>query len=95
MAMSAGTVRVDPNGSGYWQIEVSGQDSVVTCETLDEAQRVAYLVATRRQPCELIVRDAYHRVLHHQLIDTDHSDDSPRNAPKNVLLTASRGTQCG
>lgn len=93
--MSTRTVQVDPNGSGDWQIEVSDQDSVVTCETLDEAQRVAYLFATGRPPCELIVRDAYHRVLHHELIDTDHFDDTPRNAPNNALLTTSRSNQCG
>jgi len=93
--MRARTVRVDPNGRGDWEIELSDQVNVVTCETLDEAQRVAYLFATRRQPCELIVRDAYHRILHYELIDADHFGDSPRNSPKNVLLTASRGNECG
>ena len=41
----------------------------VTCETLDDARRVAYLCAARRRPCELIVCDAYHRVLHHEFIN--------------------------
>jgi len=53
----------------------------VTCETFDEAQRVAYLCATHRRPCELIVCDAYHRVLHHELIDADDPDDLPANTP--------------
>jgi hypothetical protein len=41
----------------------------VTCETLDEAQRVAYLCAAHLHPCELVVRDACHRVLHREFID--------------------------
>jgi len=62
-------------------IELSDQESVVTCETFDEAQRVAYLCAPHRRPCELIVCDAYHRVLHHELIDADDPDDLPANTP--------------
>ena len=41
----------------------------VMCETLDDARRVAYLCAAHARPCELIVRDAYHRVIHHELIN--------------------------
>lgn len=93
--MSARTVRVDPNGRGDWEIESSDQERVLTCETLDDAQRVAYLLATRRQPCELTVRDAYHRVVHHELIDTDQFNDSPGPSPQGALLPTSRGRECG
>lgn len=40
----------------------------VSCQTLEDARRTALLRAARRQPCELVVRDAYHRVIQHELI---------------------------
>jgi hypothetical protein len=92
--MSVRTVRVDLNGSGDWEIELSGRESVVTCETLADAQRVAYLFAARRRPCELIIRDAYHSVLRHELIDTDGFGDNPCDSPEDALLITSRGSEC-
>jgi hypothetical protein len=68
-AMSPITVRVDRNGRGGWEVAMSDQHEPVTCETLDDARRVAYLCAAHPRPCELIVCDAYHRVLHHELIN--------------------------
>ncbi len=53
------------------------QHKSVTCETFDDARRVAYLYAARARPCELIVHDAYHRVLHRELIDGRASTDGP------------------
>ncbi len=32
-------------------------------ETLEDAKHVARLCASRQQPCELLVHDAYHRVI--------------------------------
>jgi hypothetical protein len=52
-------------------IELSDQDSRVSCETLEEAERVAHICAAYRQPCELVVCEAYHRVLHRDLIDAN------------------------
>jgi hypothetical protein len=66
LMMSPLTVRVDLNRRGGWEVTLpSKRDGV----TLDEAQRVAYLCAAHRHPCELVVRDAYHRVLHREFID--------------------------
>lgn len=62
------TVQVDRNGRGAWEVAMPDQLKPVTCETLDDARRVAHLCAAHRCPCELIVCDAYHRVLHHELI---------------------------
>jgi hypothetical protein len=67
--MSPVTVRVDRTGRGAWEVAMPDQREPVTCETLDDARRVAYLCAARRRPCELIVCDAYHRVLHHEFIN--------------------------
>ena len=63
------TVLIDFDGHGLWEVEVADRDARVGCETLDDARRVAYLYAARKRPCELIVRDAYHRVVEHELVD--------------------------
>jgi hypothetical protein len=48
-------VRVDLNTHGEWEIQLPDQSEPVTCEMLEDAQRVAYLYAAHRSPCELIV----------------------------------------
>ena len=67
--MIARTVRVDVNRRGGWEIALSGERDPVTCGTLADAQRMALQCAIDRQPCNLVVLDAYHRVLRHQLVD--------------------------
>lgn len=52
-------VRVDLNTHGEWEIELPDQSEPVRCETLGDAQRVAYLCAAHRGSCELIVCDAF------------------------------------
>jgi hypothetical protein len=59
------------------------QDSRVSCETLQEAERVAYICAAYQQPCELAC-DAYHRVL------LDANTDQAAQVPKLVMLAADR-----
>ncbi|MGO9791682.1 MAG: hypothetical protein ACLP8S_19915 [Solirubrobacteraceae bacterium] len=66
--MSTRKARVELSRRAAWDIELSDQDSHVTCETLEEAERVAHICAAYQQPCELVVCDAYHRVLHRELI---------------------------
>jgi hypothetical protein len=66
--MNPTIVRVDISARGAWEIELPDRRERVTCETLEEASRVAYRCATDRRPCELVIRDAYHRVLQRQLI---------------------------
>ena len=56
------------NRRGDWEIALSNRRDRVTCETLDEARRVAYLWAAHRHPCELVVFDADHRLLHREFI---------------------------
>ena len=63
------TVHVDLNRQGCWEVALPDQGELVTLETLDDARRVAYLCAAHRRPCELIVCDAYHRVLYREFID--------------------------
>ncbi|MBV8430133.1 MAG: hypothetical protein JO244_03160 [Solirubrobacterales bacterium] len=59
--MSRVIVRRRPRGD--WEVELSDERSAIGVGTLDEARRVAYLSAAHRHPCELIIHDAYHRVL--------------------------------
>ena len=68
--MSAMTVHVDMNPRGVWEVEVPERPSRVVCESLADAKRVGYLCAERRYPCELVVRDAYHRVLSREFIES-------------------------
>ena len=67
--MNLTTVRVDIGVRGVWEVALSDPGERVTCETLEEASRVAYRCAADRRPSELIVCDAYHRVVRRELID--------------------------
>ena len=67
--MTLTMVRVDISKRGAWEVALSDPGERVTCGTLEEASRVAHRCAADRRPSELIVRDAYHRVVHRELID--------------------------
>jgi hypothetical protein len=62
------TVSVDPDGRGAWEVTVRNELSRVGCQTLEDARKVAYRSASGRRPCELVVRDAYHRVIQRTVI---------------------------
>ena len=72
------SVQVDINARGGWNIELSGDAKPFTCETFEDAQRLAYLWAAGRSPCELIVHDAYHRVVHREFVNRTDSSGSGR-----------------
>lgn len=55
-------VRVDPGYRGGWQVSFPDGRPIV-CDTLDDARREAQRFAGRSHPCELVIRDAYHRVI--------------------------------
>jgi len=67
--MDVTTVRVDISVRGAWEVALSDRGERMTCESLSEASRLAYRCAADRRPSELIVCDAYHRVVHRELID--------------------------
>jgi hypothetical protein len=68
------TIRIDHNSRGGWKVELldAGPTQPATrafrCHTLEEARRVAYRQATGRQPCELVICDAYHRVAYREVV---------------------------
>lgn len=72
------TVHVDHSVGGSWAIALSDQREPLVCQTLEEASRVAHRCAADRRPCELVVRDAYHRVIQHELINVG---GRPRGRP--------------
>ena len=75
------TVWIDRGRLGMWEVEMPDRRARVPCETLDDAMRVAYLYAARRRACELIVRDAQHRVLDHEHIRGRSDPRSPQSGP--------------
>lgn len=65
------TIRIDHERHGAWEVELPDEVSPVRCSTLDEARRLAYHHAAHRKPCELVICDAYHRVAHRELVNTN------------------------
>ncbi len=68
--MSTRTIRVDLNRHGAWEITLPLQLDPIKCNSLDEARRAAYRRAAHWHPCEVVMFDAYHRVVHRKLIDS-------------------------
>jgi hypothetical protein len=48
---------------GRWEVLLPGRRRRMTCETLEEPCRVDYLAVAHAHPCDLILHDAYHRVV--------------------------------
>jgi hypothetical protein len=88
--MNLTTVRVDISVHGVWEVALSDPRERVACETLQEASRVAYRCAADRRPSELIMCDAYHRVVHRELID---GRQGRKRAPLNANEFVPSGAQ--
>jgi hypothetical protein len=68
-------VEVDCGPRGGWTVTWPGHSSNATYRTLNQALRAARTrasVAPFSDPVQLIVRDAYHRVVHREVMDSDH-----------------------
>ncbi|MFZ0377272.1 MAG: hypothetical protein WCD11_31265 [Solirubrobacteraceae bacterium] len=63
------TVCVQRHPRGRWEVLLPDRRGRVSCETFDDARRIAYLTVARAHTCELIVRDAYNRIIEHELIE--------------------------
>ena len=59
------TVRVEMNRHGAWELTVADEQTRIVCPTLADATRQARSIAGTR-PAELIIRDAYHRLVEHE-----------------------------
>ena len=73
-------VSIDADGRGTWEVLLPEGVDRVCCATLDDARLVAYRRTAQRRPCELIVRDAYHRVIERQVIGADRRGEDPPGA---------------
>ncbi len=71
------TVRVLSNARGEWEVLSAHSLCPHRYNTLDEATRAAYAVAYRDGPCELVVHDAYHRVVHTQHVEPGRPGATP------------------
>jgi hypothetical protein len=67
-SQSPATLVIDADGHGAWDLVISTEH--VSCATLEDARRLAHRRAADRRPCEVIVRDAYHRVIDRELIES-------------------------
>jgi hypothetical protein len=68
------TVHVQQARGGRWEVALPDRGKRVPCETFDDAKRIGYQYAARSHPCELIVHDAYHRVLRREVVDDEVTD---------------------
>ena len=66
---TAHTVRVLINARGEWEVLIPHHMRPLRCATIEEAERIAYQCASQTRPCEVNVHDAYHRVVHRQLVN--------------------------
>ena len=64
-------VYVDGDANGTWRVWIAGTRDDARCADLGEARRLASRWAFDHRPSELIVRDAYHRVLKDELVERE------------------------
>jgi hypothetical protein len=64
-------VRVLRGADGIWEVVTPDGSERLRCNSLDHAQRLGRACAAQRSPCELIVHDAYHRVIARELVEGD------------------------
>jgi hypothetical protein len=62
------SVEVHAGPRGRWTVTISDRDETLSCDTLAEARDVARSCAEARVPCEVVVHDAYERVLEYQVL---------------------------
>ncbi len=68
LPMSARTVSVDRNRGGSWEITLPAKHDPISYGTLEEARLEAYRLAAHWHPCEIVMLDAYNRVVHRKSI---------------------------
>ena len=75
------TVRVLLNARGQWEVLTPHSPRPLRCTSLEEAKRTAYRVASDDGPCELVVHDAYHRVVYSEHFDAATAKRSSKPKP--------------
>jgi hypothetical protein len=59
---------------GRWEVITGDGREPISCETLEDARRIAYIAVAHARTCELIVRDEYNRILERELIEGHRPD---------------------
>lgn len=75
------TINVHFAGRGRWKVVFADRHRGVTCDSFDDALKVAHLMLARNGHCELIVHDAYQRVISREL-GPEAEEDSPVKAAR-------------
>jgi hypothetical protein len=85
-------VCIDAGPAGKWLISLPGRGDVIVSETLTDAIRQARGIAETSGSCQLIVRNAYHRVIDRQFIGDEITSAAgpPSRAPQHDQRARSR-----
>ncbi|HSO98080.1 MAG TPA: hypothetical protein VLP43_03940 [Solirubrobacteraceae bacterium] len=67
-ASPAVTICVQRHPRGDWEVIGPDRQARISCETLEDARRIAHLSLIHAHSGELIVRDAYNRIVEHELL---------------------------
>jgi Uncharacterized protein conserved in bacteria (DUF2188) len=73
-------VDVTPDLRGGWDLRFSDRRPRQRCDTLAAAVHLAHQYAEESHPCELVIRDAYHRVVSHEFSGDAARAGQPVNA---------------
>lgn len=64
------TINVDRTLRGVWEVRLPDDDEHVPCRDLDDAVHLGYRCAAERAGCEVVVHDAYHRVIRREFVSS-------------------------
>jgi hypothetical protein len=78
-------VQVNADHRGGWEIVLPDHGRRISCNTLDDARRVAFVCAAHAAPCHLIVRDAYDRVIEDEVIAAAERRAGPPHASPSTV----------
>lgn len=80
------SVCVQHHPRGCWEVITADGRGRIRCETLEDARRIAYLAVAHARRCELTVRDAYNRVIEHEVLEGHPTGSArPRHRPSRLL----------
>jgi hypothetical protein len=78
--MSTFCICVHADHRGGWEVRLPHDAEPLRCDTLDEAERAARRVAPATRRCDLVVHDAYERVLYRDVLEPQRPGFSPATA---------------
>ncbi len=64
--MSLTQIEIHRKRGDQWEVSLPARDQRVLCQSFQEAARRGYELAAMEVECEIVVHDAYHRVIRRQ-----------------------------